>query len=118
MLHDAEVGVEPFDESLKDLRSLDRYPLGEDGGAVPLRLPDLLLHVVDCPVGDVDASGLDDTADYRQSSRGRLDVHLVRVELQTEFVAQKYPYQADGLEQGLLPVGHQRHIVHEADVSA
>lgn len=81
MLHDAEVGVEPVDESLQDLRSPDRYPVGEDGAAVPFRLVHLLLHVVDGPVGDVGASGLDDTADHRQALHGGLYVHLVGMEL-------------------------------------
>ena len=81
MLHDAEVGVEPVDESLQDLCSLDRYPVGEDGAAVPFRLVHFLLHVVDGPVGDVGAPGLDDTADHRQALHGGLYVHLVGMEL-------------------------------------
>ena len=77
MLHDAEVGVESLDESLKDLRPPDCYPVGEDSAAVSFRLQYLLLHVVDGPVGDVYAPWLDDTADHRQSLLGGLYVHLI-----------------------------------------
>lgn len=81
VLQQTEVGVEPLDEAEQYLRSADGYPMGEDCAAVSLRLQDLLLHVVDGPVGDVDAPRLDDAAYHRQSLRSWLYVHLVRMEL-------------------------------------
>lgn len=118
MLHDAEVGVESLDESLKDLRPPDRYPVGEDGAAVSFRLQYLLLHVVDCPVGDVDAPWLDDTADHRQSLLGGLYVHLIGMERQAELLEEESAYLSDSLKQVLLAVAYQCHVIHEADVPA
>ena len=118
MLHDAEVGVESLDESLQDLRSPDRYPVGEDGAAVPFRLVHLFLHVVDGPVGDVDASGLDDAADHRQALHGGLYIHLIGMKRQAELLEEEGADLVDDLQQCFLAVTYQRHVIHEADVPA
>lgn len=118
MLHDAEVGVEPGDQMFQSLRPAHGDAMPEDGAAVSLGLGDLLLHAVDCTVRHIDPAGLDDTADDRDALVRFLDVDLVRMEVEVEFLLQEDSDEVYRLKYVFLPSGHEGHVVHEPDVLA